>query len=378
MRARMRSGFALPAAVAALVLLSALVAGVLFIATEELRTGRGDVADQRALATAEWALHRAIADWDARRTITLPVGTPTRLEQAAVGPGDSVEVVVTRVQPRAFWLTARATSALDGRRVPARRVVGASLRLAAPEVPLRAALTTVAGVTVIGGTIVGDDSTAAGSDTLGCEEGSGGGVAGVAVPDMSLVCGETCAGAAPDGVTGAPSVAIDASLTPADESAMRDDSLGAGLARRATIVIAGGTLAPRPAIAGAACDTRDPLNWGDPSGAGACADYYPVIHVRGNAVLAAGAVGQGTLLVDGSLLASAGARFVGVVIAATVIVDGPGAELLGATFATGLDAGASRVARGGSIRASHCAVHRAELGAARVAPVPGRWWAELR
>ena len=56
-----RGGFALPAAIMALVLLSALVAGALFVSTEELRAGRTDLADQRAMATAEWALERAIA-----------------------------------------------------------------------------------------------------------------------------------------------------------------------------------------------------------------------------------------------------------------------------------------------------------------------------
>ena len=74
MSCRVRRGFALPTAIIALVLLSALVAGALFVSTEELRAGRGDVADQHALSTAEWALERAISDWDARRNTPHLVG----------------------------------------------------------------------------------------------------------------------------------------------------------------------------------------------------------------------------------------------------------------------------------------------------------------
>lgn len=366
-----RPGFALPAAIAALVLLSALVAGVLFIATEELRTGRGDVADQRALAAAEWALHRAIMGWDARRNTALAVGAMAMIERRALGTGDSVEVVATRVQPRAFWLTARATSALDGRRVPARRVVAASLRLVGPALPLRAALTTVAGVNVTGGTIDGSDAARPPSGAVPCDDEASAGVAGVAAPATALVCGEACTETPPAAVIGEPPVVIDSSLTLAGWPT-------ADLLRRAAIVVAGGTFASRPTVMGAECDTRDPLNWGDPGGSGVCADYYPVIHVRGDALLAPGAVGQGTLLVDGSLVVNAGARFAGVVIANTVLVDGLGAELVGATFATGSEGGPSRVSAGGSIRSSRCAAQRAGLGAATIAPVPGRWWAELR
>ena len=79
---RRREGFALPAAIIAIVLLSALVAGALFVSTEELRSGRGDASDQRALTAAEWALDRAILAWDTQRNTAQALGSSATLVAA--------------------------------------------------------------------------------------------------------------------------------------------------------------------------------------------------------------------------------------------------------------------------------------------------------
>jgi Tfp pilus assembly protein PilV len=95
---RRREGFALPAAIIAIVLLSALVAGALFVSTEELRSGRGDASDQRALTAAEWALDRAILAWDTQRNTAQALGSSATLVAAYAPPNDSVVVTATRVQ----------------------------------------------------------------------------------------------------------------------------------------------------------------------------------------------------------------------------------------------------------------------------------------
>jgi hypothetical protein len=150
--------------------------------------------------------------------------------------------------------------------------------------------------------------------------------------------------------------------------------------QRVSIDVEGGTLSPRPVVTAGQCDRSDALNWGDPGGVTRCSDWYPVIHVRGSAVLAAGAVGQGVLIVDGSLRVEAGARFTGVVMVGDdVTVTGVGAEIVGAVFAADVDRlGGTRVADGGAIRFGRCAVSAALLGASRLARTPVRWWAELR
>jgi hypothetical protein len=369
-----RAGFALPSAIMALVLLSALVAGALFVSTEELRAGRSDVADQRALAAAEWALERAIATWEPARNTALAVGATAMIDSSASGTGDAVVVRVTRVQRDGFWITSAATSGGDGRSLPARHTIGASLRLVGPRVPTGAALTAGGRVTVDNGVIDGRVTPAAGAAPGICDEDDTVDAPAVAVPDPLVVCGPSCSGAPPPGVVGTPPIVSTSGLT--------SDSTGSpvGMTARASITLDGGTLAPRPVVSAGECDRSDPLNWGDPTGASRCADWLPVIHVRGSASLAAGSVGQGTLIVDGSLSVEAGARFVGVVIVGDdVRVTGSGAELVGVVIAMDADrAGGSRVADGGVIRLGRCAARRAALGASRLVRTPVRWWAELR
>jgi len=374
--ARARGGFALPAAIFSLVLLSALVAGALFVSTEELRSGRGDGADQRALAAAEWALDRAILAWDPQRNITQPIGRTDTLMAIAGAPNDAVVVTATRVQRAAVWLTATATRGGDGRGIPARHTVGASLRLVAAGDLARAALTTPGPVLVDGGIIDGRDVTPVGYSAAMCAETDS--VAGIAVPDASRVTCATCATSANSGVFGTPPIDSSGFVDPAFSVLVAETI--AALVRRSQIDLPGGTLIPRPAAVNAVCDVADPLNWGDPRASSACANWFPVIHVRGSVVLAAGAVGQGILVADGSVRLEGTARFVGVVIAgADITVTGPGAEIAGAAVAGATNSAAlSTVTGGGAIRFGGCAVQRASMTAARLVRTPSRWWIELR
>jgi len=371
-----RAGFALPAAIVAIVVLSALVAGTLFVSIEELRSGRSDMADQRALAAVEWALERAILDWDARRNTGDAVGATAAVSASALPPNDSIIVTATRASRHAVWLTASARVTGDGSRAPARRAVGASLRLVGTPVSMRAALTTLGGVTVDAGTIDGRDQGAGADTTDLCAESVA--AAGVALPAASGVTCITCSSELGTGVFGVP---------PVDTALVADSSLnvfGGESARvlsgRASIELLAGTFVARPSWSGTDCSTSDPLNWGDPSRASPCADWLPIIHVRGGAVLGAGSVGQGILIVDGALRVESGARFIGVVYTSGAIdVSGLGAEIVGVAFAES-DRGASvsRVVGGGAVRVASCAVRRAVLGSARLARTPERWWVELR
>ena len=379
-----RRGFALPGAIIALVLLSTLVVGALFVATEELRAGRSDVADQRALTVAEHGIEQTIASWRAIRNTALVVGETVRDDDVPpTADGDVVEITMTRTQPRAVWIVAHAV-ARDGRPTPARRVVGASLRLVGPSFTLRAALTAAGAVTVESGGVVdgqdGQNGTPAAVRAEWCAGESAASVAGVMAPDSTRVCGAECTGGVLPGVFGVPAVAIEAPVSSDSVFSTFGDESRISLAARASVVLGAGTFTPRPVVSGAECDVTVALNWGDPDGATRCADHYPVVWVRGDAVLAAGAVGQGILLVDGDVTIEAGARFVGVVVASDdVIVSGDGAEIVGATFAADADgADGTRVSNGGAIRFARCAAHVAMLGASRLTRTPGRWWAELR
>lgn len=375
-RLRRRPGFALPAAIMALVLLSALVAGALFVATGELQSGQGDTADQRALAAAEWALDRAMLEWDVQRNTLQAVGATTVTDEPGPSPNERMVVTTTRVQRLAVWMTATATSG-DGRSIPVHHTVAASLRLVAPTVAVRAALTSFGSVTVNGGlvdgAVISSRDSATFVDTTGvCRDRAGAGIASI---DTSQVTCVTCSSTS-TGIFGSPPIDAISAL----DSASNVDVMLATLATRATTTLPGGTFVPRPSARGDACDRQDVLNWGSPLGVGPCTNWFPVVHVRGAAVLAAGSVGQGILIVSGRLRVEANARFEGIVIASGGIdVDGAGAEINGAAFAGDADsAGGARVSNGGAIRLATCALRRALLGTARLERAPGRWWAELR
>ena len=371
-----RSGFALPAAIFSVILVSALVAGALFVATEELRAGRGDGADQRALAAAEWALERALLTWDSRRNVTQPVGRTDTLMTEYAAPNDTLVVLATRVQRRSVWITATATRGGDGRGIPARHTVGASLRLVDTPFPAPAALTSGGAVLVDGGVVDGRAAGPSGDSTTTCTASAS--AAGIRVPDVSRVTCPLCATSPGSGVFGLPP--IDSSGVADSTYAAVVDATIASLVRRASIDLPGGTMAPRPTVANALCDLTDPLNWGDPGGTSPCVNWLPVVHVRGSAVLSPGSTGQGILVVDGSVRVEGGARFVGVVLArGEVTVTGPGAEIAGAVFAApGGAAVTSRITDGGAIRFAPCAVQRASMIAARLVATPERWWVELR
>lgn len=375
-RPERRRGFALPAAIISLVLLSALVAGALFVSTEELRSGRADGADQRALAAAEWALDGAILDWDPRRNLAQPVGRTDTLVSEYGLPNDEVTVAATRVQPDAVWMTATATRGGDRRSIPTRHTIGASLRLDGAGVLPRAALTTAGTISIDGGIVDGRGAAVPGDSAATCAANIS--AAGIAVPDVSRVTCAACATSQSSGVFGAP--AIDSSGLAESAFALLGSEAMASLVRRASIDLPGGSVTPRPASTNGACDRADPLNWGEPGSSSSCVDWLPVIHVRGSVALGAGSVGQGILVADGSVRVDGGARFVGLVLAGDdITVSGPGSEIAGAAFAgmTNL-AAASLVMDGGAIRFAACAVRRASLGTARLARTPGRWWVELR
>ena len=374
-----RFGFALPAAMIALAVLSALVAGVLFVATEELRAGRTDMASQRALAAADWALERAILSWDLQRNTSETAGVRTVTGDSAVMPNDKVVVTATRVDRRAVWMTAAVTSGGDGGPMPVRHTVGASLRLVGATVPVRAALTAMGGVAVGGGIIDGRDAAATDDPSGICREDAVAETAGIIVPAPSRVTCADCGTSAESGVFGNPPID---SATGTDSLFVRfGDETVAGLAARASIIVGGATITARPSVTDdGKCNRSDLFNWGSPDRMGPCADYYPIIHVRGNAVLAGGSQGQGILLIDGSLRVDAGSRFVGVVVASDdIVVSGAGAEIVGAAFAADGDrVGGSSVVDGGVIRVGACAVRRATLGSSRLRRTAGRWWVELR
>jgi len=110
MTAEDRDGFVLAAALLALMLIAALVAGVLFAATEETRISAASVHRQLTLSAAESAIEATIADWQRRFPATSAVGETRSLRSESLGV--AVAVYVTRLDSTIYWIVADAGDAL--------------------------------------------------------------------------------------------------------------------------------------------------------------------------------------------------------------------------------------------------------------------------
>src|SRR5919199_4656322 len=106
-RATPRKGIAVPIALAAIIAVGALIAGVVFAATQEYRVGRNSMAAQAVQQAAEVGVNSVVASWNAERTKALKVGFAASLPDTTIN-GVNVRRQWTRVSPSLFWVTATA------------------------------------------------------------------------------------------------------------------------------------------------------------------------------------------------------------------------------------------------------------------------------
>jgi len=116
---QLRSGFALPAALLAVLLIAALIAGAFGAVTEETRMGAAAADRQHALLSGETALEVVISAQSASQGDSIAVGE-TRSRQVG---GLEVPVVVytTRLDSSHYWLVADAGDTASGSGI-ARRI----------------------------------------------------------------------------------------------------------------------------------------------------------------------------------------------------------------------------------------------------------------
>ncbi|MDP9202277.1 MAG: hypothetical protein M3P26_10170 [Gemmatimonadota bacterium] len=101
-------GFALPAALLAVLLIAALIAGAFSATIEEARMGAAAADRQHALLSAESAIESVIATLSASPDDSLALGE-TR-SRAVEGLGMPAVVYVTRLDSSRYWLVADAGS----------------------------------------------------------------------------------------------------------------------------------------------------------------------------------------------------------------------------------------------------------------------------
>ena len=370
---RSRRGLALPMVLGAITLIGTLIAGVMFLATQDYRVGANTLNETRAEATAEMGLNRLTTDWDQSKNTTMVAGDTLRMSYTDVG-GASVSVFVTRLAGPFFWATAEAQTRGNSLQYGSRRRFGQLFRLNTPSISFLGAVTAAGNVKASGNvTVSGNDANPVG---WGCT----GTLANVPGAVLSPTATVTFNGTAT--VSGNPPYTTNALAADSNTYFNYGGSTYASLAALANITLPGGTYTGMgPAVTAGVCQKANTMNWGDPVRhvpAAACETYFPIIHFTGDTKLTNG-TGQGILLVDGDLTKAGNFSFYGVVIArGTVRSSGSNNGVTGIEMAADVDFGDAVTLSGSTtIQYSSCAVQQALSASSTLTSAKGRGWVNL-
>ena len=379
MEQKKQRGFALPVAVFALVIVGVLTTGGFFMARQEGRIGVASEYAGMAFYMTEQGLVDLMGGWNATLFGALPFWGDTTVTEYYPGVG-SVTTRVTRMTDYLYFVDADGTVTRGGAMLSgASRRVGVTIRLVSAEIAPEAALVT-RGPTELRGQakVHGEDEVP--PDWGGVCTGLPQDKPGVLTDDASQV---TTKGQGE--ITGVPPVAEDPSID--DETFTQfGDLTWDDLTGMADIVLSGGNFnntGPDSTATGD-CLTGQafPTNWGNPENPGAaCFDWFPIIHITGDANIQSGGVGQGVMLVDGDLDLRGSFVFYGVIIVQGELgTQGSGNRVYGGIMASNADFDDQTLVGGSVVTNSTCAVRRAILnnsGLTRVRPLASRSWVDL-
>lgn len=110
---RSRPGFALPVALASLVLLAVLATAALFASGQEALATRAGILDQQAAAYAERSAQLAIDAWNAEKCDSLAIGG-VLIETGPTDPPLESTVYTTRLDSALFLVVAEGRIAAEG------------------------------------------------------------------------------------------------------------------------------------------------------------------------------------------------------------------------------------------------------------------------
>jgi hypothetical protein len=380
---RSRCGFALPAAVFALVVVGVLATGGFYLARQETRIG---VASKRATASfylAERGANEVMSEWDMAKFGNLAAWSSATVSDSTDEGRWWVNVV--RMSPRLYFLMASGND-VDGAPVwgQAGRWTGVVARLRTANMEPRAALSTVDQLT-FGGSAFIDGNDYAPDEWTGHCDALGAPKPGVLIDNRENI---KYVGGSQDNIKGEPPTEEDLTLTP-DDLLVFGDMTWNELVSLASKIFPAGAATITQLYADSldmegewVCDRANRLNWGDPyNPSGVCGDYFPIIYSKGDMKIAASDPGQGILLVEGNLEVSGGHEFFGpVIVRGTLTTTGTGGHFVGGVTAANVSLDASTVLGDAVVQYSKCSVTRAVLNNAdltQVRPIERRSWVDV-
>jgi cytoskeletal protein CcmA (bactofilin family) len=369
------NGIALVMALSAIVVIGVLMAGVLFVTTQDHRIGTNTVRTAQAAAVAEMGLNRIPVDWNLADNSQLQIGaTLTKSYTAPRGAG--ANVIVTRLPGPFFWVVSEGYAGGLGTQASGRRRYGTLFRLDTPAMNFLGAITTQGTLTVNGNVnVVGNDAAPPGwSDCYGTQN-----VAGAAISPTTTV---TVNGNV--NVIGSPSTLTTPAAGDSNTYFNYGNSNYQALASAANLTYHGEHVLTGvgPLAVGGVCQpSLIPANWGDPNRAnppGACESYFPIIHADGHLKVTTGR-GQGVLLVDGNLTVGGNFEFTGaVIVRGSLNMAGTGNKITGGVMAAQVSVqDNASIAGNTNLRYSSCAIMSALTANAYPKQAKERGWVDL-
>lgn len=367
---RNERGMALAVAIFALVVVGALVAGALFLGTQEQRVGENQYRLGQSFGIAEGVAPEYIRSWD-KYTDSFNVlrffpQDTFKMGSRSYGARGSYTGYVWKLNRNVYLFdlagsdtTTRSGSLAFRRRGGgARQRVGILARIRPLQIPAEASLTTQGNVTLAGTASIDGADAIPNTSWTSCDPPDTT-KAGVHTSETATVSTEGASW-----VDGSPPVLQDTSVNSNTFTQFGDVTYDM-LAARANITLGPGlTVQTKPVTtATGACDKSVQTNWGDGlNRAAACGNYFPIVHATGDLTLK-NFQGQGVLLVDGNLLVEGLYEYFGVVIVKGSLQTAGGgtsaAHFWGAVMAQNVDLNVNEVSGSATLRYSKCAIIQA-------------------
>ena len=380
-------GFAMPAAIFALVVLGVLVVGGFFTARQEGRIGIANERATEAFYIAETGAAEVLENWNATTYSGLSQFASTTVTGTTNGGDWSADV--TKLSDLFFLIESQGTVTEGAAYGDATREVARLVKIRTFDLDFDAALATVGqlkfgGSAVIKGADTNPDGTGKTRAVWGsyCDGYLLEDKTGLLIDDLDNIDWSGNQTKIVGDMSGDPKYREEPGLN-------FDDMLNqwADLTGAADLVITSGTsgISPAPTLTGdGACNTADRNNWGAPLDTlSPCFGYFPIIHLNNPGTewtLNSNGAGQGILLVEGDLRVNGGFEFYGpILIKGTLTTNGSGGHFWGGTIAANVDLGEGKVIGDAELQYSSCALGRAILGSSFNRPnfIAERSWIDV-
>lgn len=378
-----RRGFALPAAIGALVIIGVLITAGFFMAQQELRIGVASKHANMAVNIAQAGANEVMGNWNGYQLGNIAVGDDTTLTDAV--PGGVWEVSITNANDFVYLLTANGRVTEGGARwAGAERTIGIVTKILFVDINPPAALLT-RGTVSVGGTadITGGNTTPPSWGPY-CTTLPAGDETGIMVDDAMGGTNPSVSGGA--SVTGSPPTAEDPTIV--DETFTDFGNLTwtelADIAQtegKDLTSLGSNINSIGPTEVSGECETSNLRNWGDTVPTNTCGSYFPLIYHGGDLKVQANSYGQGILLVEGDLELAGGFTFMGIIIVQGTFSTGSGTNNVYGSVMASNAADLNQTMSGTSnIYYSRCTITRAILNNAalsRARPLAERSWVDL-